>query len=74
MTISQVTGHGGGVYVQFGRQHVPFPGTLGSLLLTFIADGKPNTGTSSPATTYPVTPGEAADRLILTGLGHPDVK
>ena len=49
ITTSQVTRHGCDVYVQFGQHEVPIPSALGMLLLTLIADGKPNTGTGSPA-------------------------
>ena len=78
MTTSQVTRHGDDVYVQFGQHEVPVPGTLGSLLLTLIADGKPNTGTGSPAISQwlfpgllpgqPITPARLAGRLRALGI------
>jgi hypothetical protein len=78
MTTSQVTRRGDGIYVQFGRHEVPVPGTLGSLLLTLIADGKPNTGTGTPAVNQwlfpgllpgqPITPARLAGRLRALGL------
>jgi hypothetical protein len=78
MTTSQVTRHDDGVCVQLGRHEVPVPGTLGSLLLTLIADGKPNTGTGSPATSQwlfpgllpgqPITPARLAGRLRALGI------
>ena len=78
MTTSQVTRRGDGIYVQFGRHEVPVPGTLGSLLLTLIADGKPNTGTGSPAVSQwlfpgllpgqPITPARLAGRLRALGI------
>jgi hypothetical protein len=78
MTTSQVTRRGDGVYAQFGRHEVPVPGTLGSLLLTLIADGKPNTGTGSPAVSQwlfpgllpgqPITPARLAGRLRALGI------
>jgi hypothetical protein len=78
MTTSQVTRHGDGVYVQFGQHAVPVPSALGSLLLTLIADGKPNTGTGSPAVSQwlfpgllpgqPITPARLAGRLRALGI------
>ena len=74
----QVTRRGDDIYVQFGRHEVPVPGTLGSLLLTLIADGKPNTGTGSPAVSQwlfpgllpgqPITPARLAGRLRALGV------
>ena len=57
MTTSQVARHGDDVYVQFGQHEIPVPGALGPLLLTLIADGKPNTGTGSPAVSQWLFPG-----------------
>ena len=78
MTTSQVTRHGDDVYVQFGQHEVPVPSALGSLLLTLIADGKPNTGTGSPAVSQwlfpgllpgqPITPARLAGRLRALGI------
>jgi hypothetical protein len=78
MTTSQVTRRGDGVYVQLGQHEIPVPRTLGSLLLTLIADGKPNTGTGSPATSQwlfpgllpgqPITPARLAGRLRALGI------
>ena len=78
MTTSQVTRRGDSVHVQFGRHEIPVPGTLGSLLLTLIADGKPNTGTGSPAVSQwlfpgllpgqPITPARLAGRLRALGI------
>jgi hypothetical protein len=78
MTTSQVTRRGDGVYMQLGQHEIPVPGTLGSLLLTLIADGKPNTGTGSPATSpwlfpgllpgQPITPARLAGRLRALGI------
>jgi hypothetical protein len=78
MTTSQVARHGDDVYVQFGQHEIPVPGALGSLLLTLIADGKPNTGTGSPAVSQwlfpgllpgrPITPARLAGRLGALGI------
>ena len=78
MTTSQVTRHDDDVYVQFGQHEIPVPSALGSLLLTLIADGKPNTGTGSPAVSQwlfpgllpgqPITPARLAGRLRALGI------
>ena len=78
MTTSQVTRHGDNVYVQLGQHEIPVPSALGSLLLTLIADGKPNTGTGSPAVSQwlfpgllpgqPITPARLAGRLRALGI------
>ena len=78
MTTSQVTRHGDDVYVQFGQHEIPVPSALGTLLLTLIADGKPNTGTGSPAVSpwlfpgllpgQPITPARLAGRLRALGI------
>ena len=74
MTTSQVTRRGDGICVQFGRHEVPVLGTLGSLLLTLIADGKPNTGTGSPAVSqwlFPgLLPGQPITPARLAGPGE----
>lgn len=78
ITTSQVTRHGDDVYVQFGQHEIPVPSALGTLLLTLIADGKPNTGTGSPAISpwlfpgllpgQPITPARLAGRLRALGI------
>ena len=78
LTTSQVTRRGDGIYIQLGQHEIPVPGTLGSLLLTLIADGKPNTGTGSPAVSQwlfpgllpgqPITPARLAGRLRALGI------
>ena len=78
MTTSQVTRHDDDVHVQPGQHEIPVPSALGSLLLTLIADGKPNTGTGSPAVSQwlfpgllpgqPITPARLAGRLRALGI------
>jgi hypothetical protein len=73
-----VTSSDAGVHIQLGRHAIPVPDTLGALMLDLIADGRPCTGTGSPATSkwlfpgllpgQPITPGRLADRLRALGI------
>ena len=49
LTVSQVTCHGDDVHIRLGKHDIPVPPALGTILLTLITDGKPYTGTGSPA-------------------------
>jgi hypothetical protein len=49
LTVSQVTRHGDDVHIRLGKHGIRVPPALGTTLLTLITDGKPNTGTGSPA-------------------------
>jgi hypothetical protein len=78
LTISQITRHHDGVTIRFGKNDVPVPAPLGRLLLTLATDGKPNTGTGTPAgRTWlfpgqqpgrPITPARLAGRLRELGI------
>jgi hypothetical protein len=78
LTTSQVTNHGDGVTIRLGQHDVPVPDPLGNLLLTLIADGKPCTGTGTPADRKwlfpgllpgrPITPARLAERLRTLGI------
>jgi hypothetical protein len=67
-----------GVRIQLGRHAIPVPGTLGTLMLNLIANGRPYTGTGSPATSkwlfpgllpgQPITAARLADRLRALGI------
>ena len=67
-----------GVRIRLGKHAIPVPGTLGTLLLDLIADGRSYTGTGSPATSNwlfpgllpgrPITPARLADRLRALGI------
>jgi hypothetical protein len=73
-----VTSSNDGVRIQLGQHAVPVPDTLGTLMLDLIADGRPYTGTGSPATSrwlfpgllpgQPITPGRLAGRLRALGI------
>ena len=78
LTVSQVTRHGDDVHIQLGKHDIPVPPALGAILLTLIADGKPNTGTGSPAPGkwlfpgllpgQPITPERLSARLNAIGI------
>ena len=78
LTTSQVTQHDNSVTIQLGHHDVPVPGPLGDLLIALIADGKPYTGTGTPADRKwlfpgllpgrPITPARLADRLRSLGI------
>jgi hypothetical protein len=78
LTVSQVTRHGDDVHIRLGKHDIPVPPALGTILLTLIADGKPNTGTGSPAPGkwlfpgllpgQPITPARLSARLNAIGI------
>jgi hypothetical protein len=49
LTTSQVTRHDDGVHIQLGKHDIPVPPALGTLLTALVTNGKPYTGTGSPA-------------------------
>ena len=64
LTTSQVTRHDDSVAIRFGQHDVPVPAALGDLLLTLVADGKPNTGIGTPAERTWLFPGLLPGRPI----------
>jgi hypothetical protein len=77
LTVSQVTCHDD-VHIRLGKHDIPVPPALGTILLTLIADGKPYTGTGSPAPGkwlfpgllpgQPITPARLSARLNAIGI------
>jgi len=57
LTVSQVTRHDGSVHIRLGKHDIPVPPALGMILNTLITDGKPYTGTGTPATGKWLFPG-----------------
>jgi hypothetical protein len=57
LTVSQVTRHDGDMHIRLGEHDIPVPPALGTILDTLIADGKPRTGTGTPATGKWLFPG-----------------
>ena len=78
LTVSQVTRHEDDVHIRLGKHDIPVPPALGTILLTLITDGKPYTGTGSPATGkwlfpgllpgQPITPARLSARLNAIGI------
>ena len=78
LTTSQISRHDDSVTIQLRQHHVPVPAPLGDLLLTLLADGKPNTGIGTPAERTwlfpgllpgrPITPARLAQRLRALGI------
>jgi hypothetical protein len=78
LTVSQVTCHGDDVHIRLGKHDIPVPPALGTILLTLITDGKPYTGTGSPAPGkwlfpgllpgQPITPARLSARLNAIGI------
>jgi len=78
LTVSQVTRHGDEVHIRLGKHDIPVPPALGTILLTLITDGKPYTGTGTPAQGkwlfpgllpgQPITPERLSARLNAIGI------
>lgn len=78
LTTSQTSRYDDGVTIQLSQHHVPVPAPLGDLLLTLLADGKPNAGMGTPAKQTwlfpgllpgrPITPARLAQRLRALGI------
>ena len=78
LTTSQISRHDDSVAIRFGQHDVPVPAALGDLLLTLVADGKPNIGIGAPAERTwlfpgllpgrPITPARLAQRLRALGI------
>ena len=79
LTVSQVTRRDGDVHIRLGKHDIPVPPALGTILDTLITDGKPYTGTGTPAAgkwLFPgLLPGQpiTAERLSarLNAIGIP---
>ena len=78
LTVSQVTRRDGDVHIRLGKHDIPVPPALGTILDTLITDGKPYTGTGTPATGkwlfpgllpgQPITPERLSARLNAIGI------
>ena len=78
LTVSQVTRHDRDVHIRLGKHDIPVPPTLGAILDTLITDGKPYTGTGTPAhgkwlfpgllPGQPITPERLSARLNDIGI------
>ena len=67
LTISQVTRRAGSVHIRLGKHDTPVPPALGTILGTLITDGKPHTGTGTPATGKWLFPGLLPGQPITAG-------
>jgi hypothetical protein len=78
LTVSQVTRRDGDMHIRLGKHDVPVPPALGTILDTLITDGKPYTGTGTPAhgkwlfpgllPGQPITPERLSARLNVIGI------
>lgn len=67
LTVSQVTRRAGSVHIRLGKHDTPVPPALGTILGTLITDGKPHTGTGTPATGKWLFPGLLPGQPITAG-------